>query len=106
MRAKATHDCLTLRAWTFSGSLDTKGPGKSCDMNPAESVGAIMQERVEHELLDVDPKDITRELLVETTTAVLEDLKTDRALFRNLLRSFRHRLDLVKPAGGKNIDKY
>lgn len=76
-------------------------------MSPAGSVGAIMQERVEHELLDVDPKDITRELLAgpRTTAAVLEDLKTDRALFRNLLRSFRHRLDLVQAAGGKNMDK-
>ena len=107
MRAKATHELLDaagLDFFRFSGY--GRWPGKSCDMNPAESVGAIMQERVEHELLDVDPKNITRDLLVETTTAVLEDLKTDRALFRNLLRSFRHRLDLVKAAGGKNIDKY
>ena len=75
-------------------------------MNPAESVGAIMQERVERALLDVEPKDIDRDLLVETTTEILEDLKTDRNLFKNLLCSFRSRLDLVKAAGGKNIGKY
>ena len=75
-------------------------------MNPAESVGAIMQEHVERALLDVDPKDIDRDMLVETTTEVLDALKADRTLFKNLLRSFRHRLDLVKPSGGKNIDKY
>ena len=65
-----------------------------------------MQERVERALLDVDPKDIDRDLLLETTTKVLEDLKTYRNLFKKLLRSFRRRLDLVKAAGGKNIDNY
>ena len=65
-----------------------------------------MQERVERALLDVDPKDIDRDLLLETTTKVLEDLKTYRNLFRKLLHSFRRRLDLVKAAGGKNIGNY
>ena len=44
-------------------------------MNPAEIVGAIMQENVK--LLDVDPKDIYRQLLVKTLTEVLEELKTN-----------------------------
>ena len=74
-------------------------------MNPAESVRAIMQERVERALLDVDPKNIDRDLLLETTTKGLEDLKTYQNLFKKLLRSFRHRLDLVK-AAGKNIGNY
>ncbi len=107
MRANATHALLDeqkLDFFRFSGY--GRWPGKSPDMNPAESVGAIMQERVERALLDVDPKDIDRELLLETTTQVLEDLKTDRNLFKNLLHSFRHRLDLVKASGGKNIGKY
>ena len=107
MRAKLTHELLdneNLDFFRFSGY--GRWPGKSPDMNPAESVGAIMQERVERALLDVEPKDIDRDLLVETTTEILEDLKTDRNLFKNLLCSFRRRLDLVKAAGGKNIGKY
>ena len=32
----------------------------SGDMNPAESVGAIMQEKVEEALLDMDPREVTR----------------------------------------------
>ena len=75
-------------------------------MNPAESVGAIMQERVERALLDVDPKDIDRDMLVETTFEGLDALKADRTLFKNLQRTFPHRLDLVKASGGKTIDKY
>lgn len=57
-----------------------------------------MQERVERALLDVDKKDIDRDLLLETTT--------DRNPFKKLLRSFRRRLDPVKAAGGKNIGNY
>ena len=75
-------------------------------MNPAESVGAITQERLEDALLKMDSKDVTRELLVETFTSVLEDMKGNRTLFRNLLVSFRRRLDLVKAAGGKHIGEY
>ena len=107
MRANATHELLDkekLDFFRYSGY--GRWPGKSPDMNPAESVGAIMQERVERALIDVDPKDIDCDLLVETTTGVLEGLKDDRNLFRNLLSSFRRRLDLVKAAGGKNIGKY
>ena len=37
---------------------------------------------------------------------VLEELKSDTSLLRNLLRSFKRRLDLVRAAGGKNIGKY
>jgi len=74
-------------------------------MNPAKSVGTIMQERVENVLLDDDPKDIDRNLLLETITKVLEDLKTDMDLFRKLLRSFRHRLDPAE-AAGRNTGKY
>ena len=81
-------------------------PGKSADLNPAESVGAIMQERVEDKLLDIDPKDIDRTLLLRTVKGVLEDLQGDTALFKNLLRSFKARLDLVRASGGKNIGKY
>ena len=93
-----------LHFFRFSGF--GRWPGKSPDMNPAESVGAIMQEEVENKLLDVDPKNIDRELLVKTVTEVLEGLKTNTELFKKLLRSFRHRLDLVKAAGGKNIGRY
>jgi len=65
-----------------------------------------MQERVENSLLDVDPKDIDRSLLLETIAEVLEDLKTDTILLRKLLHPFRHRLDLLEAAGGKSIGKY
>ena len=75
-------------------------------MNPAESVGAIMQERVEDKLLDIDPKDIDRTLLLRTVKGVLEDLQGDTALSKNLLRSFKAPLDLVRASGGKNIGKY
>ena len=81
-------------------------PGKSPDMNPAESVGAILQESVEDELIEKDPATITREDLVRAVTKSLRRLERNTALFTNLLRSFRHRLDLVKAAGGKNIDRY
>ena len=107
MRANATHELLDegkLDFFRFSGY--GRWPGKSPDMNPTESMGAIMQERVESALLFVDSKDIDRDLHLETMTRVLEELKTDRNLFNNLLRSFRRRLDLVKAAGGKNIGKY
>lgn len=107
MRAKATHDLLDeekLDFFRFNGY--GRWPGKSADLNPAESVGAIMQERVENALLNIDPKDITKQILVRTITDVLEDMKSERSLFRNLLRSFRRRLDLVKAAGGKNIGQY
>ena len=103
-RQPASSGRRKLDFFRFSGY--GRWPGKSPDMNPAESVGAIMQERVERALLDVDPKDIDRDLLLETTTKVLEDLKTYRNLFRKLLHSFRRRLDLVKAAGGKNIGNY
>ena len=86
MRARASHELLDERkldVFRFSGY--GRWPGKSPDMKPAESVGAIMQERVERALLDVDPKYIDRDLLLETTTKVLEDLKTDRNLFKKLL---------------------
>ena len=61
-------------------------------MNTSESV-CDMQERVESALLDVDTRDIDRDMLVDA-------LKADRLLFRNFLRSFRHRLDLMKTSGG------
>ena len=75
-------------------------------MNPAESVGAILQESVEDELIEKDPATITREDLVRAVTKTLRRLERNTTLFTNLLRSFRHRLDLVKAAGGKNIDGY
>ena len=64
-----------------------------------------MQERVEDTLLKMDPKGITRAILTQTITDVLEDMKGNRELFRNLLLSFRRRLDIVEAAGGKNIGK-
>ena len=107
MRAKLTHELLDNENLDFSWfSGYGRWPGKSPDMNPAESVGAIMHERVERALLDVEPKNIDRDRLVETTTEILEGLRTDRNLFKNLLCSFRRRLDLVKAAGGRNIGKY
>lgn len=55
----------------------------------------LMQEIVENALLDVDPKDIHRDLLLRTTKALLEDTENDTTLlFKNLLRSFRGHLDL------------
>ena len=61
-----------------------------------------MQERVEDELLDVDPKNIDRTLLLICHgERFLEDLKNYTTLFRNHLRSFKSRLDLVREAGGK-----
>ena len=41
-------------------------PGNSAGMNPAESLGVIMQERVEDALLEMDPKDIARAILTQT----------------------------------------
>ena len=64
-----------------------------------------MQEQIEETVLDMSPKDVTREILLETVTRVLEDLKTDTELFQWLFRSFRHRLDLVIASGGKNIGR-
>lgn len=107
MRAKQTHELLDdekLDFFRYNGF--GRWPGKSADLNPAESIGAIMQEQVEDELLEVDPKDITREVLVRTINQVLQRLKSNRQLFRNLLVSFRRRLDLVEAAGGKNIGEY
>ena len=107
MRAKETHDLLdekNVDFFRFSGY--GRWPGKSPDMNPAESVGAILQESVEDELIEKDPATITREDLVRAVTKTLRRLERNTTLFTNLLRSFRHRLDLVKAAGGKNIDGY
>ena len=107
MRAKKTHELLDAAKLDFF-RYDGFGrwTGKSADLNPAESVGAIMQERVEEELLEADPKGITRDILVRTINRVLEDMKSDKQLFRNLLTSFRRRLNLVEAAGGKNIGEY
>lgn len=106
-RAKKSHDPLDaekLDIFRYDGF--GRWPGKSADINPAESTGAIMQERVEDELLEVDPKDITREVLVRTINKVLRGLKGDKQLFHNILVSFRRRLGLVEAAGGKNIGEY
>ena len=54
-----THALCGIRVWRFA--QPTSG-----DMSPAESVGAIMQEKVEEALLAMDPRDVTRKLLLET----------------------------------------
>lgn len=56
-------------------------------------------ECVEDTLLNTDPKDITKELPVQTLTDVLDDLKSEKALFRTVLTSFLRRFDLSKAAG-------
>ena len=67
-----------------------------------------MQEMVEDELLNVEPKNITRdrEVLVRTINKVLRQLKGNTQLYRNLLVSFHGRMDLVEAARGKNISRY
>ena len=81
-------------------------PGKSPDLNPAENLGAILQEKLEKQLTGIDPNVITHDVLLSTLTPILEEMKRDTNLFRNLLLSFRDRLDLVKKFDGKNIDRY
>ena len=79
-------------------------PGNSPDLNPAGNVCAIMKERVEEILLEASEEELnSREFLLQTITDVLEELKDDRPLFRNLLRSFRTRLDLMKAENGGPI---
>ena len=61
MRAKETHDLLDEKNVDFFRvSGYGRWPGKSPDMNPAESVGAILQVSVEDELIEKDPATITR----------------------------------------------
>ena len=83
-------------------------PKINCDIiNPAENVGAIMKDRVEDVLLCASEEELSSvEFLVDTINDVLEEMKTDRRMLRNLLRSFPTRLDLMKAAEGKAIQKY
>ena len=63
-----------------------------------------MKERVEEILLEASEEEQqSRESLVETVTDVLEESKDDLPVFRNLCRSFRPRLDLMKAANGGPI---
>ena len=48
----------------------------------------------------------SRDVLVSVLKRVLKSVANDKELFGRLLKSFRHRLDLVKEAGGKSIKKY
>ena len=88
----------------FGSSGPGRWPGNSPDLNPAEYVGAIMKERVEEILLEASEEELnSRGFLLQTITDVLEELKDDKPLFRNLLRSFRTRLDLMKAENGGPI---
>ena len=66
-----------------------------------------MKDRVEDVLLCASEEELSSvEFLVDTINDVLEEMKTDRRMLRNLLRSFPTRLDLMKAAEGKAIQKY
>ena len=68
-RATATHELLDDKSCIFCFFGFGIRHGKSPDVSPAESFGAIMLENVK--LLDEDPKGIDRQLLVKTVTEVL-----------------------------------
>ena len=62
-----------------------------------------MKDRVEDVLLCASEEELSSvEFLVDTINDVLEEMKTDRRMLRNLLRSFPTRLDLMKAAEGKS----
>ena len=66
-----------------------------------------MKDRVETVMIQAsDEEKNPYDFLVDTIKDVLEGMKGDRTLFRNLLKSFRHRLDLVKVENGGPIHKY
>lgn len=61
MQAKATHALLDEFGLCFFRFIGFgKWPDKSADMNPAESVGAIMQESVEDALFDAPARENQR----------------------------------------------
>ena len=74
-------------------------------MNPCENLGAIVRERAEELLLKESDRN-SSDTLVRVLKCALKSIENDRALFVRLLKSFRHRLDLVKEANGKSIKKY
>jgi len=68
-------------------------------------VSAILKDRVEM-ICASEAAQGSFDFLTATIEDVLDDVQDDRWLFRNLLRSFRTRLDLVKVSNGKAIPKY
>jgi len=104
----ATQDMMEdLKLNCFKGSGFGRWPGNSPDLNPAENIGAIMKDRVEDVLIVAsEAEQSSRDFLIATIEDVLEDMKRDRRMFRNLVMSFPTRLDLVKESNGKAIPKY
>ena len=107
MKAHLTHKMLDDEGvHFFRGYGRGRWPGKSPDLNPTENLGAIVKNRAEEILMNIEGDRNSRGVLIQALETALRSVENDTELFEKLLKSFRHRLDLVKAADGKSIKKY
>ena len=107
MRAKETHKLLDDSGVNFfRGYGYGRWPGNSPDLNPGEHVGAVVKSKAEKKLMRVRGNRNTRETLIRVLKSVLKEMENDTELFTNLLKSFHHRVQLVREANGKSIKQY
>jgi len=108
MKVRAKHRLLDeFGLKFFRGYGHGRWPGNSADINPAENIGAIVKDRGEKILDNPECENRnSRETLINVLTNVLSDMEEDTELFCKLLRSFKHRMELLRQVGGKRIKKY
>ena len=80
-------------------------PGNSADLNPAEDMGSIVKEKVNHLMREEEgPGRYSEATLKTNLEIVLSELQNDIELFERLLLSYPKRLEAVKAAFGGNTD--
>ena len=107
MKAKETHKLLDDNEIKFfRGYGYGRWPGNSPDLNPGEHIGAVVKRRAEKKLKRVRGDRNSRATLMRVLKSVLKEMENDTELFTSLLKSFHHRLQLVRDAQGKSIKQY
>ncbi len=108
-RANQKHELLDSYGIDFFRAKAELGyprwPGRSCNFNPAENIGAIVMDRVEAALRKEEHPG-RRDTMIRVITSVCESLEYAVDLFEPLLRSFWRRMELGRAVGGKSINEY
>lgn len=80
---------------------NSQWPGNSPDLNAAETVGAIVKQRVEEKmLLETGPERYARQTLHKNLTETLNEMREETDLFVKLLHSYPLRLQAIRLANG------
>ncbi|CAF2973001.1 unnamed protein product [Rotaria sp. Silwood2] len=99
MKANATQHLLEDEGVKFWGN--SIWTDNSSDMNPAESIGAIIKDKLEELMASEDRQDRYNYYILKTNVEnTLKDLENDTDLFIDLLCSMRKTFDALTAAAG------